>query len=303
MNQIVIVGPGRMGTAIALALQAAGVRVLSAVSRESRSASATLFTQRTGIPVAQLHHSDLHNLADANLVVITVPDKAVTATAQTLVDTGVLHDRMVIAHTAGALSSEALNPVLQVGCPRLSLHPLQTIADPLTGIQSLHGAYCTLEGDDEAVRKGMELVQAWGGIPVAIRADQRPQYHAAAVLASNAVVALAAVATELVPIPDGLQALLPLLRGAIANLERYGLPQALTGPVERGDGSTILAHLQALQSNPTALHVYTALGQATVELARQKGSLSADQAEAISELLRGDAHHELGSNGANLGGM
>lgn len=290
MKNIVIVGPGRMGTALALALQTAGCRVLAAYSRDRTAASAQRFEQLTGAPVYTFHDT-LQPLKDADMVFVTVPDKAVTVTAQTLVDTGRLNDRMVIVHTAGALPSEALRPVVQAGCARLSLHPLQTIADPATAVQNLHGAYCTLEGDNRAVQVGAELVRAWGGIPVIIQPEQRPQYHAAAVLASNALIALVAVAADLLAIPESLQALLPLLRGSIANLERNGLPQALTGPVERGDVSTIRAHLQALQSNPTASQVYRVLGQVTTDLAREKGSLSTEQWQALQRLFRDDDAH------------
>jgi predicted short-subunit dehydrogenase-like oxidoreductase (DUF2520 family) len=285
MKNIVVVGPGRMGTALALALQVAGCRVLAAYSKDKTGASATRFKQLTTSPVYHFSES-LQPLANADIVLVTVPDKAVTLTAQTLVDTEALHDRMVIAHTAGALSSEALQPVVQVNCARLSLHPLQTIADPEMGMQLLKGAYCTLEGDARGVDIARPLVLAWGGIPVVIRPEQRPQYHAAAVLASNAVVALAAVAADLLAMPEGLQALLPLLRGAVSNLEHNGLPEALTGPVERGDDSTIRAHLHALQSNPTALHVYTTLGLVTADLARKKGSLSMDQWQQLQHLFR-----------------
>ena len=112
-----------------------------------------------------------------------------------------------------------------------------------------------------------------------------PAYHAAAALASNALVALASVAAQVSGLSDGLKALLPLLYGAVDNLDRLGLPAALTGPIERGDISTVEAHLQALQHNPTALSVYAALGKATADVARSKESLSQQQWEYFQQLF------------------
>jgi predicted short-subunit dehydrogenase-like oxidoreductase (DUF2520 family) len=271
MRRFVVIGPGRMGTALALAIQACGYEVTAACGNTA-SESSRLFRTATGCPV--LDWTALSPYLDAaDAVLVTVPDKAVTPVAQTLADSGWCGANKVVIHTAGALPSSALNPVLTTGALRLSLHPLQTMADPTSGPALLRGAYCTLEGDPDAVALGTTLVQAWGGIPAPIRPEQRPAYHAAAVLASNAVVALAAVAAEVSGLDDGLHALLPLMHGAVQNLARLGLPEALTGPVDRGDVSTVESHLHALQHNPTALSVYAALGIATANVARDKGSL------------------------------
>lgn len=283
MIRIAIVGPGRMGTALALASQAAGQPVVAALGRKG-SPQANRFAQLTGVEVTDVSHAS-SVLQPADLVLLTVPDEAVTLVAQTLAESDQLYTGQIVAHTAGALSSDALHPVLRAGALPLSLHPLQTVADPSIGATRLRGACCTLEGGEQACLRAAAWVRAWGGDPVTLDAHLRPRYHAAAVLASNAVVALAAMAVEIAPLPHALQALLPLLRGAVANLERLGLPDALTGPVERADISTVKLHIQALQDNPTALQVYVALGQATVQVAVQKGSLTSDQQAQLLQLF------------------
>jgi predicted short-subunit dehydrogenase-like oxidoreductase (DUF2520 family) len=285
MHRFVIVGPGRMGTALSLALKASGHEVLAAVHPSPSGESSRRYQELTDVPVVAWEGAEAFVRA-ADVVLITVPDKAVTRVAQTLAEKQWLDADKVVVQTAGSLSSEALSPVRQSGAGRLTLHPLQTIADPAAGPQLLRGVYCTLDGDDKSVALGSNWVRAWGGIPICIRPEQRPAYHAAAVLASNAVVALASVAAELSGIPDGLSALLPLLRGAVANLERLGLPAALTGPIERGDMPTVEAHLSALHNNPTALHVYAALGKATADVARSKGSISPLQWENFQQMFQ-----------------
>lgn len=278
-----------MGTALSLVLAAAGYEVLGAYSRHPHSAAAQRYRALTGRPVLD-GAGDGRLLREADVIFVTVPDQAIASVAATLAASGQLRPGQVAVHTAGVLASSALDPVGQAGLARLSLHPLQTVANPALAHTLLRGAYCTLEGDEAAVAQGWEWVKAWGGVPLTLRAEDKPRYHAAAALASNAVVALMAVAASLFPAEGpGLPPLLPLLQGALGNLESLGVPAALTGPVERGDVATVALHVQALRAHPTALRIYAALGEATVRLAFAKGSLLAEQCDALISLLRSAA--------------
>ena len=288
MPKIIMIGPGRLGTALAIALQHAGHQILGALAQSTHSESSERFVRLTNTSVYPmqnlLSHLELIEAADA--VLITVPDKAVSFIAQTLGNTKTHWTGQMVLHTAGALSSAVLQPLREQGAATASMHPLQTFADPLLGSTRLSGTTFSLEGDAAAVEFASDLVKDLKGLPVVISAEDRPRYHAAAVLASNAIVALVSVASDLLMIPDALPALLPLMRGAMENLESLGLPKALTGPVDRNDQSTLLSHLQALQDNPTALQVYCALGEATVQVARRKGSLTRADEEALLHLFR-----------------
>ncbi|GMA63130.1 DUF2520 domain-containing protein [Alicyclobacillus fastidiosus] len=286
MSGIVFVGPGRVGTALALAFQQAGYPVLGAVSRPGGSGGATAdrFTNLTHLPVREL--MDSRSLIEqADVVFLTVPDEAVTELAQTIVNFGWVHEGQIVVHTAGALASSILEAVEPTGAWKLSLHPLQTIADPATGPALLKGSTFTAEGDEPAVAAAMQWVTALGGIPVELRAEEKPRYHAAAVMASNAVVALLGVASDVAGLSTGVSAFLPLLQGALENLRELGIPNALTGPIERGDTATVMKHLSVLKDNPTAHAVYVALGRATVSLAVEKGSLSDAQRDAFERLF------------------
>ncbi|MCL6593302.1 MAG: DUF2520 domain-containing protein [Alicyclobacillus sp.] len=286
MQRFLFIGPGRMGTALSLVLAAAGYEVMGAYTRHPHSGPAQQYCALTGRPVLDFT-GELSLLKGADVVFVTVPDQAVTAVAHTLAASGQLRPGQVVVHTAGVLASSALNPVGQAGVARLSLHPLQTVAHPAHARTLLRGAYCALEGDEAAVAQGQQWVKAWGGIPLTLRPEDKPRYHAAAALASNAVVALMAVAASLFPAEgQGLKPLLPLLQGALGNLESLGVPAALTGPVERGDMATVQLHLQALQGHPAALRVYAVLGEVTADLAVHKGSLREEQRAAFIHLLR-----------------
>lgn len=286
MSDIVVIGPGRMGTALALCFEQGGHRILGGVSRPHRNESpeSARFMDLVGAPVVEMDKSR-HLLEQANVILITVPDKAVTSIAQTLFDEGLLRAGQTVVHTAGALSSEVLVPVTEAGAYKLCMHPLQAVANPQTGSRLFKGTTFTLEGDREAVERAIEWVHSFGGVPVCLDAEARPRYHAAAVLASNAIVALAHVASQLANLPTGVAALLPLIKGAIANIESLGLEQALTGPIERGDISTVMKHLEALRHNPTTMSVYLALGRATADLAFKKGSLTDQQRAAFEQLF------------------
>ena len=286
MDKFAVIGPGRVGTALTLALQNAGYSVLAAHgSSQTRTGNHQRFESLTGVPVLNWE-TFTDRLQQADVVVVSVPDKAVTSVAQTLGNTGDLCAGKIVVHTAGALGSDALAAVQAAGSFVLGLHPLQTVADPAAGVALLRGAYCTLEGDSAAVAQANQWIADWGGIAVTIEAKDRPRYHAAAVLASNAVVALAAVAVRLSGLEAGVEAFLPLLQGAVQNLRNLGVPDALTGPVDRGDFRTVESHLQALKNNPTELSVYAALGIATADVAFAKGSLSPLQRDQFVELFR-----------------
>jgi predicted short-subunit dehydrogenase-like oxidoreductase (DUF2520 family) len=116
-------------------------------------------------------------------------------------------------------------------------------------------------------------------------------YHAAAVFACNYAVALVGLATELwqtfgVSREEATQALLPLLRGTVSNIERLGLPRCLTGPIARGDIGTIRKHLVALgDSMPSLVPVYCELGLATIPIALHKGGIDEERAEELRKLL------------------
>jgi len=288
---VFFVGCGRVATALALIHQSHQQFVTGAAARNPASPDAHQFHALTNVPVYQLDARelslDLHAAIDgSDFIIISVPDQAVTRVAQTLADADIYLHGKTVAHTSGVLTSAALCPLNTTGAHLLSLHPLQTIAHPVQGCRLLQNAVITLEGPIEATKLAQSWIRSWGGQSRIIQAEDKARYHAAAVLASNAVVALMSVIAQIAPFDGALEAYLPLLRGAVENLEMMGLPNALTGPVERGDLETVTTHLRALQDNPTALRIYQTLGQATVTLARTKGSLTAAQAVTFDALLQ-----------------
>ena len=261
-----IIGAGRMGRGLSLALQETGVE--------------TTLLDRTRRPEDTLR---------AALVLIAVPDDAIGGLAADLAGGQAVSERHVVLHLSGLLDRDALRPLAGTGAALGSFHPLQSIADPSTARARLRGAFAGLEGDDRALHAGEGLARALGMHPVRLAPGGKAAYHAGAVIASNYVVALGSVAEELarkagVPPGEARALYLPLMQGTVDNLA-LGPAAALTGPVRRGDAATVRRHLAELEPGDRAL--YCALGLVALRLAREAG-LGALPAAAVERALTAD---------------
>jgi predicted short-subunit dehydrogenase-like oxidoreductase (DUF2520 family) len=242
-----------------------------------------------GVPAAAAVYRPLPALPDpgTNIVILAVPEKALPEVAYDLAMMGPAPSGCVALHMSGALSTDVLAPLHGAGYVVGSIHPLMAVADPWLAGERLVGAAFTLGGEPAAVAAGRRIVSALDGRALVVPSAQRPLYHAAAVLASNYLVALTAAAARIlaeagVPDADTLPALLPLLRGTLDNVEQLGLPAALTGPIARGDIDTVRLHMARLSSGDRAL--YSGLGLELLRLARGAG-LDERRADEIESLL------------------
>lgn len=268
---IAIVGGGRMGRGLAQALGEAGEQV---VLWSRREATGTVDEA----------------VSSAGTVVLAVPDDAIHTVAAGLAPSGGIDSRQVVLHLSGLHDRTALAPLAATGAALGSLHPLQSIARPETAAARWRGAYAAVEGDPPAIREGERLAALLGMIPVRLPDGIKASYHAAAVVASNYVVALAGMA-ERIGSEAGIDPVLaarmylPMLSGTAANLLEGGAAAALTGPVRRGDLETLRRHLAVLAVSDRRL--YALLGLEALRLARSEG-LDEERATAVERLL-GDA--------------
>ena len=265
-------GAGRLGGALALSLQRAGLRVHVLV----RSAEARRRARRLGLALA-----DEQALRAATLCLLCVPDGAVTATALEVAPQ--LGARTALVHCAGALTLEALGP--QAARPVGSFHPLCAVSDAR---DSLAGHAVALASPSPALLRTLRrLARAAGLRPIEVPERGRAAYHAGAVLSAGGLVALASVAVEALRTAglqeeDALAALLPLMRSALRGVEARGLSGGLTGPVRRGDAGVVQAHLSAL---PAAVaEVYRPLSRRALVLAGPQ--LAPAARRRLAKLLR-----------------
>jgi predicted short-subunit dehydrogenase-like oxidoreductase (DUF2520 family) len=265
-SEVSIIGTGRLGTTLAVSLAGRGYSIRSLVARTVQSAqkAARLLASEVQVLAAR----QLRSLIDADLFLITVPDDQIGAVARELSELN--PDRKITAlHTSGALSSDVLAPVREKGWHTGSIHPLLSVSG--SGDDSLRGAFWSVEGDRAALRVGKEIVRDLEGKSFSIRSEDKPLYHAAAVMVSGNVVALFDVALEMLA-ECGLDRktarsiLLPLIASTVRSLETKTPEAALTGTFSRGDVATVKRHLASVR-NPEWRELYRILGGRSLELA------------------------------------
>ncbi|MBM3326985.1 MAG: DUF2520 domain-containing protein [Calditrichaeota bacterium] len=183
------------------------------------------------------------------------------------------HAHLIVAHTAGAISAEVLAPLREVNTAVMAWHPLQTFTGD-EGAELLEGVTFGIDGDDEAVSVGEALALKLDGKPLRIETDKRALYHLGAVFACNFLAALAGISLDLLKKAGiderrALEALSPLLTATVGNIARKGLPDAITGPVRRGDVETIQKHLALLKPYPEVEKLYRELN---AELTKRLGN-------------------------------
>lgn len=250
MIDVLVLGRGRLGRTLAGALEAHAASHALASSQDARP-------------------------TDADLVLLAVPDHAVGSAAERLADQG-LEGVGAVAHLSGALGLGALAPLAERGIAVGSFHPFTPVPD-VRPPAVFQGATVGIDASTPELRDRLEaLAASLGAHARHVPDERRAIYHAAAVMASASVVALAARSQRLLRSigwsdEEALAALLPLMRETIANLAVDGLPGALTGPLRRGDRSTIAGHLAALAVDPMALAAYVELARTGVELAEELG--------------------------------
>jgi predicted short-subunit dehydrogenase-like oxidoreductase (DUF2520 family) len=218
------------------------------------------------------------------VVFLTVPDDAVAAVASSLAASGEIPTDVAFVHTSGALELGALALLGRrhaVG----SFHPLRSFPEPGPPA-AFRGIVIGVDASNEALRRVLNrLARDLGAKPKRVDDAHRAIYHAAAVFASNYLVALMAEAVGLLERSgwteqEAVQGLVPLAEGAVANVRKRGPVAALTGPIRRGDAETVVRHLVALAEldgqPPTAgarrkSDLYRMLGDVALEIAQQAG--------------------------------
>jgi predicted short-subunit dehydrogenase-like oxidoreductase (DUF2520 family) len=291
-ERVVIIGPGRMGVALGAALGKARVlERLIYIGRALEPPPHPLFDPADAADPdtvsAEYRVGPVPVPAGTTILILAVPDSALAEVAYDVVAGGPAPPGCAAFHLSGALSTDVLAPLHAAGYAVGSIHPLQAVADPWQSGDRLFGSAFAIAGEPPAINTARRLVNELGGLALVIPPSMRPLYHAAAVIASNYLIALLAFSARLleeaaVEPGDVLPALLPLARGTLDNLEHLGISAALTGPIPRGDSDTIRLHLARL--SPEDRLLYCRLGLELLRLAREAG-LDDRRAAEIESLL------------------
>jgi predicted short-subunit dehydrogenase-like oxidoreductase (DUF2520 family) len=237
-----LVGPGRAGTAIAVALAARGWRPVAVAGRTADAASTRALAARLGTAAVEVAHAG----HEADLVIVATPDAAIAGAAAAVAAS--LRPGSLVIHLSGASTLHELDGVLlaRPDVEVASLHPLQSLPSGEEGAERLAGSWCAVDGSPRVERIAVTL----GMRPFRVDAADRVVYHAAACVASNHLVALLGQVERLAAragVP--FEAFLPLVQGTIANIAELDPAAALSGPVVRGDDETVARHVHALPAD------------------------------------------------------
>jgi len=282
-----IIGAGKVGNALARLLNIAGYKfggVYSPTTRHAWALSVPLKAAVAAMPVEVVRAADL--------VLLTVPDDAIEPAALNL--RAAEWGGKGIVHMSGVRDASPLRELAERGAMVGSLHPAFPFADVQTSMAKLAGTTFAVEADAEQLRGWLYgMIQALQGYPLDIAPGQKALYHAALVIASNYTVTLYAAAERLLTelgadrfAAD--RALNALLAGTMENLGKGGIPDALTGPLARGDVGTINAHLKALSRvDVLTTETYIALARLSYPMLEARGI----DTQIIERLLRQEDNH------------
>lgn len=272
MKTVSIIGIGRVGGALALALDGKSYKIENLVARTTENAEkVSRFLQ------SKPKISNLESLNEINseIVFITTQDSEISKVAEILKSK--VSPNSVIFHTSGALSSEILNDLAEnaVG----SLHPLVSISDPFLGKGRFADAFFCVEGDEKAVEIAEKIVLDLNGKPFSIESKYKTLYHAAAVTACGHLVATIDAAVEMMEKcgleqAEAQKILLPLIKSTVENLETQDTSAALTGTFARADAETFEKHRAIIKENQPdgIMEIYLLLGLRSLKLAERQNA-------------------------------
>ncbi len=213
--------------------------------------------------------SELVNCSD--IIFITTTDNIIQYVWEEIKELPI--EGKIICHCSGALSSAVFKEVDEKGAFGYSIHPLFSCSSKTSSYKKLYDALITIEGSREHLQEVEELFKRLGNSTRIIDSTQKIKYHAAAVFASNQPIALAGQGADILEQcgftrDEAIKAVLFLMSHAIENIERQGLEEALTGPVERNDIITVKKHLKVLSEEEK--NIYISLSRKLIKIAKIK---------------------------------
>ena len=286
--KVAIIGCGRLGSALGIALHRKGYRIVELVDRLLISAE-----RLATVVQAEKFSEKIEDIKTAEIVFVAVPDDTILPVAISLAAKVDEKSKMnYVYHTSGTLTSDVFDPLRKYHIAVASAHPIQTFPGSVDDWKRFENCYFGVEGDRAALARLDFIVKDLGSNSVVIPREFKSHYHLACTIASNFLVALMAPVTALFQKANFSEQqvfdmLFPLLATTITNLKDNGLEGALSGPILRGDVGTIERHLQLLSEDlPAYVSLYRSMGQILLEFDAVKKNLSKEQHEKLTHLLR-----------------
>jgi predicted short-subunit dehydrogenase-like oxidoreductase (DUF2520 family) len=283
-----IIGCGRLGITLAAFLSKQGFIPKAFHSKSLDSAKRALGFVGKG----KVYENITNAVRTCDLVFITTPDTIIELVCEKIAKENGFNSEKIVYHLSGALSSSILTSAKKDGASTGSIHPLQAFAPYEKGQKSpFKGINISIEGDDNAVEFGKEIVNALKANSFTIPTQAKTMYHASAVVASNYLVTLEHFALQLLKEANlseenAYEILEPLIMGTLNNIKARGSVKALTGPVARGDFEIVSRHLSDIDKKmPQFSDLYRLLGKHTLDIATSQSNSETDIGTYAQEKL------------------
>lgn len=266
--KIGFIGAGKVGFSLGKYFVSNGIFVTGYYSMSPKSAkSAAEFTN------SRMYNSLTDILKDSDTLFITVPDDAIGTVWEYMKNLDVKNKK--ICHCSGSISSAAFFDAENKGAYVYSIHPLCAVSDRYNSWHDLKNAVFTIEGSRQYLTQMQNLFTELGNTVAVIDTADKALYHVGAVMASNLVIALLAMGKDILKQcgfseETAQKAILPLFRVNTDNIVKYGLTNALTGPIERNDIKTVKRHLENLSKDFNQAQIYRLLSLKLIQIAEQK---------------------------------
>ena len=286
-NRVAIIGAGRVGSALAKALNEKGYRIVAIIDKNLSLAEKI----RTQIQV-EVCSDRISKLIPVDLIFISVQDDSIgTVVNELKVEFENKNLSWFVFHTSGALTSDIFKPIQRYDISTASFHPIQTFLGEKQDYGKLENIYVGIEGEKKAVLFAKEIVNNLGSKPLLIPKEFKPLYHLACAITSNYLNTLLFVVVDLLKEinyseKETLETLFPLIFTTLENIKENGLNKALTGPIARGDVGTIEKHLSILSKSFSKYKpLYQELGKVAMNYPALLEKMDNQRYQALEKIL------------------
>lgn len=286
LPSVTIIGTGSLGSALAKALFDNHYAITSLFNRRLRKAES--IAREVGATYFSEFPESTRELG--SMIFLTVQDSEIEHSVDNLCRISNNFSGSTVIHCSGSKEASVLEPLKKKGARIAAFHPLQTFTSG-SGAQEFRNIYFDVEADDVTYNRLRSLAEHLGGQTLRISPAAKPYLHAAAVMSSNYLVTLLDISGSIAALggidkEEAMEAMLPLVRTTLQNLETKSAAKALTGPIKRGDTETVRLHLELLKNNKDVLETYKKLGLETLQIAGKTRSLTVDKRNKLYELLK-----------------
>jgi len=284
-----IIGCGQAAGSLArLWGQAGSVRIGGVCNRSLHSSRKAAEGLGTGTPVASLDQFEA-----ADFWLIGTSDEQIAPTVKKICEMPAGLENSIVFHLCGRHGTDILAPLMEAGYRVAAIHPVRSLTHERISLADFDGTAIVAEGTRETLDAVKSLFVSIGGVWLPVKDIDRGLYHAALSIISNVTKGVTWKAqnwleTAGVPPQMANAVAQKLLAITVEDIARSGAKHSITGPIVRGDTSTVEAHLKALEDGPsTDVDIYRVLARTVFELAMDRGDLDEAALKRFNTLLGG----------------